>query len=118
MSTVVVVDDHAGFRSTLRRLLERDGYRVIGEAADGASALGLLRNVHPSLVVLDIGLPDLDGFGVLRLLRNSGDATPVVLVSSRDARAYAPSLLAADAAGFLVKSGITAAALNSLLTRR
>lgn len=118
MSTVVVVDDHDGFRSTVRRLLERDHYRVVGEASDGASALTLLRDLHPSVVLLDVTLPDMDGFAVLSRLRSRGDPTPVVLVSSRDSSVYAGSLLAADALGFLVKDKVTPASLTGLLTSR
>jgi CheY-like chemotaxis protein len=117
VSTVVVVDDHAGFRSTVRRLLERDGYLVVAEAIDGESALTLLHRVHPSFVLLDVALPDIDGFGVLRELRRRGDFTPVVLVSSRNRQAYAGSLMEADALGFLIKGDLDAASLNSLVSK-
>ena len=60
--TVLVVDDHAGFRSRARLLLEADGYEVVGEAADGTSALAASRRLHPEVVLLDVQLPDLDGF--------------------------------------------------------
>ena len=64
MPTVLVVDDHQGFRSRARLLLEADGYEVVGEAADGRSALAEARRLRPDLVLLDVQLPDLDGFEV------------------------------------------------------
>ena len=117
MPTAVVVDDHAGFRRTVRRLLERDGCRVVGEAADAASAAWLLQRVRPSFVLLDVTLPDRDGFHLLRDLRAHGDHTPVVLISSRDRAEYAEALRWADAAGFFLKSELTAAALAAVLDR-
>jgi DNA-binding NarL/FixJ family response regulator len=117
MCTVVVVDDHPGFRRTVRRLLERGGCQVVGEAPDVESALRLLRDVHPSFVLLDVTLPDGDGFQLLRTLRSTGDSTPVVLISSRDRRSYAGSLPTADVAGFFLKSELDMASLTALLER-
>ena len=61
----VIVDDHSGFRRQARWLLEQVGYRVVGEAASGSEALSKVRQLKPDLVMLDIQLPDLDGFDVL-----------------------------------------------------
>ncbi len=58
---VLIVDDHAGFRSIARRLLEAGGYEVVGEAADGSSAMRAAHDLQPDLVLLDIQLPDIDG---------------------------------------------------------
>ena len=63
---MLVVDDHAGFREMARALAVSGGLEVVAEAADGATALTLCQEHHPDLVLLDIGLPDLDGFDVRR----------------------------------------------------
>ena len=68
MTTVLIVDDHAGFRTQARALLEADGFSVIGEAVDGSSGLEAARTLRPDLVLLDIGLPDIEGFDVAREL--------------------------------------------------
>src|SRR5262249_13778798 len=62
--TVLIVDDHAHFRRLARRVLEAGGFSVVGEAADGASALAAASELRPQLVVLDVMLPDLDGIAV------------------------------------------------------
>jgi DNA-binding NarL/FixJ family response regulator len=83
--TVIVVDDHAPFRRQAARLLEAAGYAVVGEAADGASALRLAEQVRPDAVMLDVGLPDTSGFDVARAL----GAGPDILLVSSDADAGA-----------------------------
>src|SRR3954454_201506 len=72
VQTVLIVDDHAGFRSLARRLLEAAGYEVVGEAHDGASAIELAWGLRPAIVLLDVQLPDLDGFEVARRLADEG----------------------------------------------
>ena len=115
-SRVVVVDDHAGFRTTARRLLEADGWQVVGEAADGASAIEVVAVLQPDLVLLDIGLPDLDGFAVAELLATAG-VRNIVLISSRDRDAYADRLSATPVLGFIAKGELEGAGLNRLLGR-
>src|SRR6201999_2984415 len=84
-TTVLVVDDHPSFRATARLLLESEGYVVVGEAADGAAALRAAGELHPDLVLLDVGLPDVDGFDVAARITSGRPAGPaVILVSSRD----------------------------------
>ena len=61
---MLIVDDHAGFRAHARRLLECEGYSVVGEAADTASGLEAARELAPDFVLVDIYLPDADGFAV------------------------------------------------------
>ena len=60
--TVLIVDDHAGFRAHARRLLECEGYRVVGEAEDAESAVAAARAHEPALALVDVHLPDADGF--------------------------------------------------------
>jgi DNA-binding NarL/FixJ family response regulator len=79
-TTVLIVDDHEPFRSAARRMLEEEGFRVVGEAGDGVAAIALARDVRPDIVLLDVVLPDLSGFDVADRL--AGGPSTVVLVSS------------------------------------
>ena len=72
MPSVLIVDDHASFRATARQLLEAEGYEVVGEAADGASALEAVARLRPDVVLLDVQLPDMDGFEISRRLCGNG----------------------------------------------
>ena len=81
---VLVVDDHASFRRCASELLIAEGFDVVGEAEDGASALALAARLLPELVLLDIQLPDLDGLAVAERLLASHPELKIVLVSSRD----------------------------------
>jgi len=111
---ILVVDDHAGFRATARRWLEAEGWTVVGEAADGAAGLLAAAALRPDVVLLDIGLPDMDGFDVAERL--AADGTPdVVLVSSRDSRAYARRVAASTAVGFIAKEDLDGDGLRALL---
>jgi CheY-like chemotaxis protein len=109
---VLVVDDHPAFRASARRLLESEGYSVVGEAGDGASALKAVAELSPDLVLLDVQLPDIDGFEVAERLDGS---TEVVLTSSRDRTDFGPLLDAADVLGFISKGELTGEALSELL---
>ena len=115
---VLLVDDHAGFRATARRLLESEGWTVVGEAADGRSALASAARLRPDLVLLDIGLPDLDGFAVAERLAGAADAggPDVVLISSRDRAAYADRIASSAAVGYIAKDDLDGDGLRALLT--
>ncbi len=113
--TVVIVDDHAGFRRMARRMLEVGGFDVIGEAADGADALRRVAELQPDLLLLDIQLPDLDGFAVSRQVAAAGADVMVVLTSSRSAKDYGSRLFRCGARGFIPKEELSGPALLGLL---
>jgi DNA-binding NarL/FixJ family response regulator len=113
--TVLIVDDHPGFRSGARRLLLSDGYEVLGEAANGADAVTLARDLKPDLVLLDVQLPDMDGFAVSDELANLEPAPHVVLVSSRDADDFGSLIRDHIVAGFIAKSELSGAAIRDLV---
>jgi DNA-binding NarL/FixJ family response regulator len=113
--TVLIVDDHPSFRATARALLEAEGFSVVDEAADGAEALAKTKELRPDLVLLDVQLPDIDGFEVARRLLENGFAPAIVLVSSRDAADYGELVDACGARGFVPKGELTGAALRALI---
>ena len=69
-NTVVIIDDHPSFRASARAILEAEGFEVVGEAADGSSGIAAARMLAPDVILLDVQLPDMDGFAVCRELRS------------------------------------------------
>jgi DNA-binding NarL/FixJ family response regulator len=112
---VVIVDDHAPFRSLARRLLVAGGFQVVGEAADGAGALAAVRDLAPDVVLLDVHLPDLDGFAVAEALDREPGAPVVVLVSSRALLDYGHRVDASTARGFIAKADLSSDTLLDVL---
>jgi DNA-binding NarL/FixJ family response regulator len=117
VTTILIVDDHASFRLQARALLETQGFEVVGEAPDGLAAVELAGLLRPEIVLLDIGLPDLDGFEVARQLAADGAGPAVVLTSSREAAAYGPRLASSPAVGFIAKDQLSGPALSALVAR-
>lgn len=114
--SVLIVDDHEGFRASARTLLELDGFDVVGEAADGDSALKLARKLEPELVLLDVALPDMSGFEVAERL--AGAASKVILISSRERRDFGERVRRSGVLGFVSKDRLSGAALHALLDGR
>ena len=110
----MIVDDHAEFRRTCRALLEAEGFDVVGEAADGASALTETDRLRPELVLLDIQLPDLDGFEVAGRLASAADPPMIVLTSSRHVSSYQHRLAGSSVLGFIAKNDLSGPALAAL----
>lgn len=114
-TTVVIADDHPSFRASARAILEADGFEVVGEADTGASALAVMRSLAPDVVLLDVQLPDMDGFAVLAELALDGDGPAVVLVSSRDASDYGELIEQSGARGFIAKDELSGESLAATL---
>jgi DNA-binding NarL/FixJ family response regulator len=113
--TVLIVDDHPSFRSSVRMLLECEGYEVVGEAEDGESAIEAVGLLHPDFVLLDVQLPDIDGFEVARRLSANGARPSIILVSSRDRQDIGPLAASSGALGFISKADLSGEALEALL---
>lgn len=113
--TVLIVDDHTGFRASARALLEAAGFEVVGEASDGDEALEAVAALQPDVVLLDIQLPGPDGLTIAEQLAAGPNPPAVVLISSRDAAAYGPRLGRSSARGFISKSGLSGESLSALV---
>ena len=114
--TVLIVDDHPSFRASARELLEAEGYEIVGEAENGTTALRALNELKPDLVLLDVQLPDMDGFQVAEQLCKLADPPAVVLTSSRDSADYGSCIQICGAHGFVPKADLSGAAIAALLT--
>lgn len=112
--TVLIVDDHARFRASARRLLESDGWQVVGEAHDGAGALRETARLAPDVVLLDIGLPDASGLAVSDEIHRANPRQAVVLTSTHAGADYDQLAGAHGARGFLSKTELCGAALARL----
>jgi DNA-binding NarL/FixJ family response regulator len=113
--SVLIVDDHASFRDAARLLLEGAGFEVVGESEDAAGAVAATTRLRPAIVLLDIGLPDGDGFEVAERLARSDDPPVVILISSREVAWYRRRLAHSPARGFIAKGELSAGAVEALV---
>lgn len=113
--TAVIVDDHAGFRRQAVQLLEAAGYEVVGSCADARAALALLARIRPDVVLVDVQLPDVDGFTLIERLGSDIDGVAVVVISTRDADAYGPRIRRSGAAGFITKAELSVQSLAAVV---
>jgi DNA-binding NarL/FixJ family response regulator len=113
--TILIVDDHAGFRASARRVLEAAGYEVMADAVDGDSGVAAVVDLGPDVVLLDLQLPDIDGFEVARRLERAGVASAIVLTSSRDRSDFGSLIDSSGARGFVPKAELSAESLAALL---
>ena len=112
---MLIVDDHAGYRRQARALFTSGGYDVIGEAADVASGVRAAAELRPAVVLLDVQLPDGDGFEAAGRMLAADEPPTVVLISSRDAADYGGRIGASGARGFISKADLSVGALEAVL---
>ena len=112
---ILIVDDHPIFRSCARAVLQAEGFDVVGEAENGVQALRAARELQPDVVLLDVQLPDFDGFEVAARLRAHGSPPAIILVSSREASDYGSLIEESGATGFTSKGQLSGAAVTALL---
>ena len=98
-----------------RALLESEGFDVVGEAEDGAAAIEAAKELHPDVVLLDVQLPDIDGFEVAAALTKNGSSPAIIMTSSRDARDFGSLVAKCGARGFIPKAELSAEAVSALL---
>ncbi|WP_436776113.1 response regulator [Yinghuangia sp. YIM S09857] len=113
--TVVLVDDHEGFRRLATRLLTSWGYRVVGEAADGPGAVEAARRLRPDLVLLDVQLPGYDGFTAADRIRADDAGVGIVLISGRARDDYGDRIPGAHADGYISKEELSPQTLAATL---
>ena len=113
---VLIVDDHARFRRTARRALERDGWTIAGEASDGEAALHAARALEADVLVIDVGLPGMSGLEVARRVHKEMPALLVVVISTQDSADFHELAVANGARGFLPKAELSGAALAALVS--
>lgn len=105
--STLVVDDVEGLRRLVTMVLENsDRYEVAGEASDGEEALSLVEELHPDVVLLDLSMPGMDGFEVLRRMVETAPDTKVIVLSGHEEAAMRDKTIEGGAAGY-VEKGLT-----------
>ncbi len=101
--TVVIADDHERMRQLVRRILSQD-LVVLEAVSDGEALLEAAKELNPDLFVVDINMPRLNGLEALRQLRELGNTTPVIILTSSEDSAFLERALQIGANGFVIKS--------------
>ena len=112
---VVIVDDDPTFLATVRILLEAEGFDVVGEALNGVDGVAAAAELEPDVVLVDVNLPDIDGFEVVERLADRGRAPPVVLTSIRSESDFGDLVGKSRAYGFITKAEISGVALARIM---
>ncbi len=102
-TTVLIVDDHAGFRASARRLLQAEGFDVVGEAGDGGEGARLVLELRPDVVLMDLRMPHVDGIEATRRIVAAGSPTRVLVLTTFEGEELTFRALQAGAAGYLLK---------------
>ena len=113
--SILIVDDHPSFLATARYLLEAEGFDVVAVATDGESALRETVRASPEIVLLDISLPDMDGFEVASRLRAAGVSSTIVFTSSRDGYEFGSLVADSGGSGFIAKAELSGDSLRALV---
>ncbi|AIZ33003.1 response regulator [Pseudomonas sp. K1(2024)] len=103
MTTVLMVDDHPTVRLAVRILLERERFEVVGESGNGIEAVQMARQLSPKVVILDIGLPGLDGMEVIKRLQMLEPAPKIMVLTGQSSELYVRRCLDAGIAAFVNK---------------
>lgn len=111
---VLIVDDNDVTRELLRTIVRREQYNIVGEALNGTAALEAMKRLAPTIVLLDLVMPEMDGFEVLREIRASYPATAVIVVTAHTSAENIRAVLDAGAAGVVVKPFKPAQVVESL----
>lgn len=111
---IVLADDHQMFRQGLRVLLEQAGYEVVGEASDGLELIRLVRELSPSLAILDIGMPQLNGIDAAREIAKRFPETNVMLLTMFEDEMYVLEALKVGVRGYVLKAQASADLINAV----
>jgi DNA-binding NarL/FixJ family response regulator len=112
---VLLADDHQMLRGSLRALLEKNGFPVVGEAATGEEALALAAKLRPQVIILDLEMPGTGGLAAAHRMSKASPASKVLVLSAHDDEEYVlDALMVAHAGGYLMKSDAPEELLNAL----
>jgi DNA-binding NarL/FixJ family response regulator len=100
---VVLADDHEMIRQALRALLEQHGFAIVGEAADGSTAVKLVSELQPDIAVLDVAMPILNGVGAAEAIAQANPTTRVILLTALNDGQFASAALRVGVRGFVLK---------------
>jgi DNA-binding NarL/FixJ family response regulator len=103
---LLLADDHNLVRAALRALLEREGYEVVAEAADGREAIGLARDLAPDVAILEVAMPVLNGFDAARQIQRLSPGTRTLLLTLHEEEQYLAEALQAGVRGFVLKTQV------------
>ena len=118
MKKVVIVDDAAFMRLTLKTMIERNGFEVVGEAENGLRGVAKCKELNPDIVTMDITMPEMDGIEALKNIRKNNPSASVIMVSAMGQERFILEAISNGAKGFLVKpfkEETVISALNKLL---
>ena len=116
MKDILIADDHPIFRAGLRQIIEEEGYRIVAEAGDGKTCISSAEITKPHVVILDLAMPELDGYEVLRWIRKNLPDTIVIIVSMHSSNAYAKKAKELGARAFVAKEDAASEIHDALIT--
>jgi len=103
MKRVLIVDDTAFMRMSLKTMLEKNGFEVIGEAENGSVAVRKYKELRPDIVTMDITMPEMDGIQALKGIRQFDSNSKVVMISALGQESYVREAVMSGAKGFIIK---------------
>ncbi|HEY8420933.1 MAG TPA: response regulator [Thermoclostridium sp.] len=103
MKRVLIVDDTAFMRMSLKTMLEKNGFEVIGEAENGSVAVRKYKELRPDIVTMDITMPEMDGIQALKEIRQFDSNSKVVMISALGQESYVREAVMSGAKGFIIK---------------
>ena len=103
MATVLIVDDAAFMRISIKNMLTKNGYEVVGEAENGAIGVQMYKDLTPDIVTMDITMPEMSGLDALKEIQKHDPKSKVVMVSAMGQEAMVREAIVSGAKGFIVK---------------
>jgi Response regulator containing CheY-like receiver domain and AraC-type DNA-binding domain len=114
MARVLVVDDAAFMRLSIKTMLEKNGFQVVGEAENGRIAIKKYAELSPDIVTLDITMPDMDGIEALKAIMKLNPGAKIIMITAMGQECMVKEAIIAGAKGFLVKPFKEEAVVNAL----